>query len=109
MVIGGGYIGLELGTLYAKLGSKVTVVEALPAILPGNDPELVQVVARKLKKLGVEVMTGAKAKSWTEKGGRAAVDARRRRQGRARSTPTRCWSRSGAARTPRASASRRSA
>ena len=73
VVIGGGYIGIEIGTLYAKLGSRVTVVEALPAILPGNDPEIVQVVARKLKKLGVEVMTGAKAKSWTEKGGRAAV------------------------------------
>jgi len=73
VVIGGGYIGIEIGTLYAKLGSRVTVVEALPAILPGNDPEIVQVVARKLKKLGVEVMTGAKAKSWTEKGGRAVV------------------------------------
>ena len=40
VVIGGGYIGLELGTLYAKLGTKVTVVEALPSILPGTDPEL---------------------------------------------------------------------
>ena len=73
VVIGGGYIGIEIGTLYAKLGSRVTVVEALPAILPGNDPEIVQVVARKLKKLGVEVMTGAKAKSWSEANGRAAV------------------------------------
>ena len=73
VVIGGGYIGIEIGTLYAKLGSKVTVVEALPAILAGNDPDIVQVVARKLKKLGVEVMTGAKAKSWSEKDGRAVV------------------------------------
>ena len=73
VVIGGGYIGIEIGTLYAKLGSKVTVVEALPAILPGNDPEIVQLVARKLKKLGVEVLTGAKAKSWAEKNGRAEV------------------------------------
>jgi dihydrolipoamide dehydrogenase len=73
VVIGGGYIGIEIGTLYAKLGSKVTVVEALPAILPGNDPEIVQLVARKLKKLGVEVVTGAKAKSWAEKNGRAEV------------------------------------
>jgi dihydrolipoamide dehydrogenase len=73
VVIGGGYIGIEIGTLYAKLGSKVTVVEALPNILAGNDPEIVQLVARKLKKLGVEVVTGAKAKSWVEKGGRAVV------------------------------------
>jgi len=73
LVVGGGYIGIEIGTLYAKLGAKVTVVEALPAILPGTDPELGQVVSRKLKKLGVEVMTGAKAKSWTEKAGKAAV------------------------------------
>ncbi len=82
VVIGGGYIGIEIGTLYAKLGSKVTVVEALPGILAGNDPEIVQLVARKLKKLGVEVMTGAKAKSWTENGGRAARDRRRRRRRR---------------------------
>jgi dihydrolipoamide dehydrogenase len=73
IVVGGGYIGIEIGTLYAKLGSKVTVVEALPTILAGNDPEIIQVVARKLKKLGVDVMTGAKAKSWTEANGRAAV------------------------------------
>jgi dihydrolipoamide dehydrogenase len=73
VVIGGGYIGLEIGTLYAKLGSKVTVVEALPGILSGTDPELSQVVARKLKKMGVEVLTGAKAKSWAEAGTHAAV------------------------------------
>jgi len=73
VVIGGGYIGIEIGTLYAKLGAHVTVVEALPSILTGNDPDIVQVVSRKLKKLGVEVMTGAKAKSWSESGGLAKV------------------------------------
>ena len=73
VVIGGGYIGIEIGTLYAKLGAHVTVVEALPSILTGTDPELGQLVARKLKKLGVEVVTGAKAKSWVEKGDRAVV------------------------------------
>ena len=72
-VIGGGYIGIEIGTLYAKLGSRVTVVEALPGILAGSDPEMSQLVARKLKKLGVEVVTGAKAKSWADKGDRAVV------------------------------------
>ena len=73
VVIGGGYIGIEMATLYAKLGARVTVVEALPGILAGNDPELAQVVSKKLNKLGVEVLTGAKAKSWTEKGDRAVV------------------------------------
>jgi len=72
-VIGGGYIGIEIGTLYAKLGAKVTVVEALPSILAGTDPEIAQLVARKLKKLGVEIVTGAKAKSWAEKGSHALV------------------------------------
>ena len=62
IVIGGGYIGLELGTVYAKLGSKVTVVEMMDQILPGMDPELTRLVARNLKKLGVEVHTKTKAK-----------------------------------------------
>ena len=73
VVIGGGYIGLEIGTLYAKLGSKLAVVEALPAILPGTDPELAQVVARRLKKMGVETLTSAKAKGLVDKGDRATV------------------------------------
>jgi dihydrolipoamide dehydrogenase len=73
VVIGAGYIGMEIGTLYAKLGSKVVVVEALPTILPGTDPELVAVVARRLKKMGVETITGARARSWAERGDRATV------------------------------------
>jgi dihydrolipoamide dehydrogenase len=73
IVIGGGYIGLELGMVYAKFGSKVTVVEALPSILASMDKECVAVVARKLRKMGVEVMTEAKAKSWEEKGDRAVL------------------------------------
>jgi dihydrolipoamide dehydrogenase len=60
-VVGGGYIGLELGTVYAKLGSEVTVLEATDSLLPGTDPALVRVVARRLKDLGVRVELGAKA------------------------------------------------
>ncbi|MBI1730352.1 dihydrolipoyl dehydrogenase [Candidatus Acetothermia bacterium] len=67
VVIGGGYIGLELGTVYAKLGSKVTVVEMMDQVLPGVDPELVRVVARHLKDLGIELFLRSKAKS-LEKG-----------------------------------------
>jgi dihydrolipoamide dehydrogenase len=73
VVIGGGYIGLELGMVYAKLGSKVTVVEALPRVLASMDKDCVAVVERKLKKMGVEVMANTKAKSWEDKGDRAVL------------------------------------
>src|SRR5215470_13684085 len=73
VVVGGGYIGLELGTVYAKLGTKVTVVEALPSVLTGIEPECVRVVAQKLKKMGVEVILEAKAVGYEDKGDRAVV------------------------------------
>src|SRR5262245_38909354 len=50
VVIGGGYIGLELGIFYAKVGAQVTVVEMTGGLLPGTDPDLSAVVARTLKK-----------------------------------------------------------
>ncbi|WP_353645383.1 dihydrolipoyl dehydrogenase [Mesorhizobium sp. WSM2239] len=62
VVVGGGYIGLELGTVFAKLGSQVAVVEAEPRILPQYDSELTRPVAKRLAELGVDVLTGAKAK-----------------------------------------------
>jgi dihydrolipoamide dehydrogenase len=73
VVIGGGYIGLELGMVYAKFGTKVTVVEALPRVLSSMDKDCVAVVERKLKKMGVEVMTNTKAKAWEDKGDRAVL------------------------------------
>ena len=51
LVIGGGYIGLELGYVYAALGSKVTVVELLDGLLPGVDRDLVLPLAKRLEKL----------------------------------------------------------
>jgi dihydrolipoamide dehydrogenase len=51
LVIGGGYIGLELGTVYAALGSKVSVVEMLPGLLPGADRDLVLPLHQRLEKL----------------------------------------------------------
>ena len=60
-VVGAGYIGMELGMAFAKLGAKVTIVEALPKILPLYDDELTQPVARSLAELGVETMLGARA------------------------------------------------
>ena len=73
VVIGAGYIGMEIGTLYAKLGSRVTFVEALPTILSGNEPDCVQVVARKAKQLGVEIILAGRASAWTEKSDGAVV------------------------------------
>src|SRR5512146_2967068 len=60
-VVGAGYIGLELGTAFAKLGSNVTVIEAEERILPTYDAELGRPVARHLQMLGVEVLTRARA------------------------------------------------
>ena len=62
LCIGGGYIGLELGTFYSKVGTKVTVMEAGPGLLGGVDTELAKVVEKKLKAKGVEVHIGAKVK-----------------------------------------------
>jgi dihydrolipoamide dehydrogenase len=61
-------IGLELGTVYAKLGSKVTVVEALPSLLAGVDPEAVRIVQKGLRQRGVEVLVNAKAKAQRREG-----------------------------------------
>ncbi|OLC92926.1 MAG: dihydrolipoyl dehydrogenase [Acidobacteria bacterium 13_1_40CM_4_58_4] len=51
LVIGGGYIGLELGTVYAALGSKVSVVEMLPGLLPGADRDLVLPLHKRVEKI----------------------------------------------------------
>jgi len=74
-VVGGGYIGLELGMAYAKLGAKVTVVEAEDRLLPAYDAELVRPVVRRLRTLGVEVLTGARAAGLSEGGSSDAGDA----------------------------------
>src|SRR3984957_5542014 len=60
-VVGAGYIGMELGMAFAKLGAKVTIVEALPKILPLYDAELTHPVVRRLAELGVETLVGARA------------------------------------------------
>lgn len=64
VVIGGGYIGLEIGSYLAKLGTEVTVVEFNSSLLAGVvDAECAQVVSRRLKKNGITVLLNAKAKS----------------------------------------------
>src|SRR4249919_2569210 len=56
LVVGGGYIGLELGTVYATLGSAVTVVEMTPGLLPGADRDLVDIVAKRVAQVMKAVM-----------------------------------------------------
>ena len=75
IVVGGGAIGLELGTFYAKLKTKVTVIELMDQVLPGTDPEAVRIVSRKLGKYGVEVHTGSVVKSWREEAGKIIATA----------------------------------
>ena len=60
LIVGGGYIGMELGTVYAALGSKVVVLEALPSILTGVDPDLVRPVARAAQKAFKEIRVNTK-------------------------------------------------
>ncbi|HUL59903.1 MAG TPA: dihydrolipoyl dehydrogenase [Anaeromyxobacteraceae bacterium] len=71
--IGGGIIGMELGTVYAKLGSKVTFLEALPQILTGIDPEAVRLVQKGLRQRGATVRVGAQAKGVERADGRGLV------------------------------------
>ena len=60
-VIGGGFIGLEIGTFFSKLGTQVTVIEATSTLLPGTDRDCVDVVQRKLVKNGVTIHLDTKA------------------------------------------------
>lgn len=60
LVIGGGYIGLELGSVYQALGTQVSVVEMLPGLLPGADRDLVNFLVKRVKESFAEVMTNSK-------------------------------------------------
>ncbi|MGE3840410.1 MAG: dihydrolipoyl dehydrogenase [Vicinamibacterales bacterium] len=60
LVIGGGYIGLELGTVYAALGSRVSVVEMLPGLLPGADRDMVAILAKRIETLCERVLLSTK-------------------------------------------------
>lgn len=66
LIVGGGYIGLEMGTFYAALGSKVTVVEMLDGLLPGVDRDLVRPVQSRLSKEFAAIHLNAKVQSLTE-------------------------------------------
>jgi dihydrolipoamide dehydrogenase len=66
LVVGGGYIGLELGTVYAALGAEVSVVEMMPGLLPGADRDLVNVLAKRVERMCRAVMLDTKVAAMLE-------------------------------------------
>ncbi len=77
VIVGGGYIGLEIGTAYRKLGSQVTVFEATDRLLGTMDSSLVSIVARRLKSLGVEINLSCSVSDVTVSGSTALVTFRK--------------------------------
>ena len=105
LVVGGGYIGLELGTVYAALGSKVTVVEMTPGLLPGADRDLVNILQKRLEKLFAAIMLNTKVLNVAEASDGHPRHVRRRRDAARSRRSTACSSRSAAGRTRRFPAS----
>jgi dihydrolipoamide dehydrogenase len=68
LVVGGGYIGLELGSVYAALGTRVTVVEMLPGLLPGADRDLVLPLHKRLEKMFASILLNTTVASLKEEG-----------------------------------------
>ena len=60
IIVGGGVIGMEFATLYHELGVPVTVIEAMPTILPNLDPDVVQILLDKYRKAGINILTSTK-------------------------------------------------
>lgn len=74
VIIGGGYIGCELASAYANLGSHVTILEGTDSILPNYEKDMVAVVLKRFKQLNIDVVTGAMAKQATETDNGVKVD-----------------------------------
>src|SRR4029077_14100819 len=68
LVVGGGYIGLELGSVYAALGSKVSVVEMLPGLLPGADRDLVLPLHKRMEKIFEAILLNTTVAAVKEEG-----------------------------------------
>lgn len=74
LVIGGGVIGLELGSVWRRLGARVTVVELMPTILPGNDEEIIKEADKVFRKQGLEIRLGSKVTGARIEANRVVVD-----------------------------------
>jgi dihydrolipoamide dehydrogenase len=73
IIVGAGYIGLELGSVWRRLGAKVTVVEMMPKMLPLTDSEVTGALMKILKKQGIEIRLGTKVSSVEIKNGKGLV------------------------------------
>jgi dihydrolipoamide dehydrogenase len=73
VLIGAGYIGMELGTMYAKLGTRVKMIQRSSRVLTRFDPELVEVVSRKMGKLGMEVYYNSKPEGMRKENNKAII------------------------------------
>jgi len=76
VVAGGGYIGLELGSVWRRLGARVTVMEALPGIVPSSDRQVAEYLQRALKKQGIEFRLNTKVTGLRRLGSKAVIQFR---------------------------------
>lgn len=74
IVIGGGVIGLELGSVWRRLGARVTVIELMPAILPGMDDDVVKEADKVFRKQGLDIRTATKVVSGKRTGDSVAIE-----------------------------------
>lgn len=81
VIVGGGYIGMELGSHFAKLGTQLTIVEFLPTILPGTDPDAASLVSERFARLGARILTNCQAQGAVPKGDRVEVRVKNRSSG----------------------------
>ena len=73
VVVGGGYIGMELSTVFAKQGTEVTVIEMLDDILPQYDADITRIIRSKAEELGIEFNFGEGASEWSQEGEKIVV------------------------------------
>jgi dihydrolipoamide dehydrogenase len=73
VVVGAGFVGVELADVFNAVGSQVTIIEMLPQIVPVEDPEIVSELARTFRRRRIDMRTGAQVKSLTEREGKKVV------------------------------------
>ena len=77
LVVGGGYIGLELAQVYRRFGAKVTLVQRDARLMPREDPDVAEVIARVLTREGIEILCDAQVTRVAQEGGTIALSAKR--------------------------------